>query len=172
MNVFITRSPCVSKDDGRTILVLQQQPINMSDENWRFLESLPFGIVLFPNTTFELPKRIANGDLDGDKYFVCWEKKILNAVRCVPLNKKNEVAKDKMYRDKVPEGTSWLECGQNLQADVKTRREMSKLTGMLHSEWKKEPSSEEGQAFAEAYKASLDVSCNHALLRSLDTFGP
>ena len=36
----------------------------MSEENWKFLKSLPFGIVLFPNSkTLELPPLIANGDV-------------------------------------------------------------------------------------------------------------
>ena len=94
----------------------------------------------------------------------------MNEIRCVPLSTKKTISKKNNDQERVPEGSSWLQCGQRLQADVKARSQILKLTGALHSEWKKEPASEKGQAFAEAYKASLDVSFSYGLQELAHSF--
>ncbi len=78
--VFITRCPCIKACDGRLVEVLKTRPTSMSQDHYDFLRELPFGIVIFgfPKEGMKpLPETIANGDLDGDRYFLCWDKKIL-----------------------------------------------------------------------------------------------
>lgn len=48
----------------------------MTHENWNFLQSIPFGIVVFGQSSTEipLPVRVNDGDLDGDPYHLLWHK--------------------------------------------------------------------------------------------------
>jgi hypothetical protein len=78
--VFITRSPCIKADDGRRIKVLRKKPKSITKEAYEWLNKMPFGIVIFgfPKPGCKpAPVLIANGDLDGDRYFCCWDKTIL-----------------------------------------------------------------------------------------------
>ena len=74
-HVFITRYPCTEKEDGKLIDTVISQPEEMSNDNWSFLQSIPFGAVVFgPSSSSEsLPEQISNGDLDGDLYHVFWD---------------------------------------------------------------------------------------------------
>jgi hypothetical protein len=95
--VFITRSPCMKPTDGRVLPVVQQKPDAMSLEDWNFLQSFPFGgiIFAFPSSSSSssrekrgmcpIPEYIANGDLDGDLYFTCWDANILQEVQTEPI---------------------------------------------------------------------------------------
>ena len=84
MNVFVTRTPCTEVQDSLILPVVQRQPKEMSQENWNFLCSLHFGVIIFSSpkskNTLSLPEQISNGDLDGDLYFVCWDEQIMRSV--------------------------------------------------------------------------------------------
>ena len=82
-DVFITRYPCTEKDDGKLIRAVISQPEEMSDENWSFLQSIPFGTVIFgPSSSPEsLPEQISNGDLDGDLYHVFWDPILIGLLK-------------------------------------------------------------------------------------------
>ena len=62
----------------------------MSDETWKTLEERPFGDILFPQRGPALPESIANGDLDGDLYYICWDKEIVKTVHPQPCGNRKE----------------------------------------------------------------------------------
>mmetsp|Transcript_19622 Transcript_19622/g.40030 ORF Transcript_19622/g.40030 Transcript_19622/m.40030 type:complete len:128 (-) Transcript_19622:1694-2077(-) len=75
--------------DGRIIHLISSKPRGMSDQNWNWLRSLSFGAVVFGNPEKghrPLPEIIANGDLDGDIYFVCWDTVILSYIKAEPIS--------------------------------------------------------------------------------------
>jgi hypothetical protein len=87
--VFITRSPCILASDACVLKVVTTKPKHMRKEDFEWLNSLPFGIVIFgfpKNGMKPLPTMIANGDLDGDRYFILWETSVLSHVNVKPLS--------------------------------------------------------------------------------------
>ena len=86
--IFVTRSPCIKSTDGKMIPVITQKPDGMSEEEFDWLQSLAFGAIIFafPREGCKpLPELIANGDLDGDRYFVCWEEEIISNIQAETL---------------------------------------------------------------------------------------
>jgi hypothetical protein len=82
--VFITRSPCIRASDGKKIKVMTTKPSSMSDESYNILRSLPFGLIIFgfpPDKMKAIPELIAEGDLDGDRFFICWDMEILKHLK-------------------------------------------------------------------------------------------
>ena len=81
--VFITRSPCVVPSHGRVLPTVCTRPAGMAPRLWEWLLALPFGAVLFSGAGNgpPLPLTIADGDLDGDLYFVCWDATLLSHIR-------------------------------------------------------------------------------------------
>lgn len=73
--VFITRYPCTERKDGKLLKILHHCPQTMTIENWNFLQSIPYGILVFgpSSSPLSLPEQIADGDLDGDLYHVLWD---------------------------------------------------------------------------------------------------
>eukprot|EP00563_Minutocellus_polymorphus_P004847 CAMPEP_0181042688 /NCGR_PEP_ID=MMETSP1070-20121207/12290_1 /TAXON_ID=265543 /ORGANISM="Minutocellus polymorphus, Strain NH13" /LENGTH=543 /DNA_ID=CAMNT_0023120931 /DNA_START=183 /DNA_END=1814 /DNA_ORIENTATION=+ len=88
--VFITRSPCMEPKDAKILKVVGRKPAEMPRKEWNFLRSRPFGHVIFPTATPEdtgyvpLSSLVGNGDLDGDDYFVLWDKGIMEHLKKVP----------------------------------------------------------------------------------------
>ncbi|CAK9096283.1 unnamed protein product [Durusdinium trenchii] len=76
--VLVTRCPCVRPSDGKRLRVVTCRPPGMAEEAWRFLTSRSFGEVIFPRASdVGLPELIAEGDLDGDLYWICWNAKLV-----------------------------------------------------------------------------------------------
>ena len=76
--VFVTRCPCVEPGDGRVFPVPMAKPTGMSNTDWDWLRGLQLGIVIFSTQgTRPMPLQCADGDLDGDYYFVCWNPDIV-----------------------------------------------------------------------------------------------
>ena len=69
--------------------VMKSKSEAMTAEDWKWLNALPFGLVIFaspkPGTKY-LPEMIGTGDWDGDLYVVCWNKDFLVSVKTRPLN--------------------------------------------------------------------------------------
>ncbi|KAI2496317.1 RNA-dependent RNA polymerase [Fragilaria crotonensis] len=80
--MFITRCPCTEPSDVKVLPVVSHKPASMPVEDWKHLCSISFGLVIFatPNGAAgcSLPESIADGDLDGDPYFLCWDQEILH----------------------------------------------------------------------------------------------
>ena len=80
--MFITRCPCTELSDGKLLPVVSHKPAAMKRDDWKHLCSIHFGLVIFATPTTphgrSLPEQIADGDLDGDLYFLCWDREILS----------------------------------------------------------------------------------------------
>lgn len=82
-DVFVTRHPCPLKTDGILFTHVNVKPNNMSKEKWEYLNSLPFGALIFGPSDDEmlsLPQQTAEGDLDGDLYHAFWDENIIDCL--------------------------------------------------------------------------------------------
>ena len=128
--VFITRSPCIKPGDGRMLPVVTEQPAAMDDRTWRWLLALPFGAVVFSSQGdgAPLPASIAQGDLDGDLYFICWDKHVINHVQQRELVAGvDEPAY--MYPAFVPEDKQPIRTGETWLAQVQDKLSDLSLVG-------------------------------------------
>jgi len=82
--IFISCCLCTEINDGKVLKLVTEQPKAMSDANWELLSTMKFGIVVFASPDDPLaktmPEQMADGDLDGDWYFVCWNLEILQSI--------------------------------------------------------------------------------------------
>ena len=142
--LFVTRSPCIQVDDARMLDVITEQPEGMNDESWEYLQELPFGAIIFSfpeKGNKSLPECIANGDLDGDRYFCCWNKDILSHIEAAPISKEDLLADDDEEKGKettisLPENTpsdSWWKEGQKRMSDIVAIQSIGKLISKLYT---------------------------------------
>lgn len=162
--LFVTRSPCVKYDDGRILEQIRTQPESMSDDDWAWLNRIYFGCIIFSNPRqdmMSMPERIAEGDLDGDLYLVCWDEEILSCMNAAPLPAIPE--KDSGELSTIPSDRDWLQKAQAMLLDVGGLNNLGKLTGKLYTLGEKiADASEEGlrdadaTAFFDAYNQALE----------------
>ena len=160
--IFVTRYPCTeATTDGHLITVLRERPLSMNEATWKWITALAFGGIIFGNPASldeePIPGRIAQGDLDGDLYFVCWNFEILShckAVRSVglPLNR----------RDDAPASTPlvnphWWRDGQERMSDLPRLASMDSLICQLYHTWKQKDTKGDFVYFGRAYKNALDI---------------
>eukprot|EP00931_Biecheleriopsis_adriatica_P007729 TRINITY_DN108996_c0_g1_i1.p1 TRINITY_DN108996_c0_g1~~TRINITY_DN108996_c0_g1_i1.p1 ORF type:complete len:654 (-),score=107.88 TRINITY_DN108996_c0_g1_i1:6-1967(-) len=107
--VFLTRSPCTLPEHGHLLPLMTSRPAGVSEEDWRDLTERPFGEVLFSNTGEAIPEAISEGDLDGDRYYLCWDESI---VRCIKPVLSTEVSQSdvikKPSKKREPLGSKWF----------------------------------------------------------------
>ena len=174
--LFVTRSPCIKKTDGKMLKVVTKKPEAMSDEDFEFLQSLSFGTIIFafPNDGMKaIPELIANGDLDGDRYFVCWNKEILEHIQAEPFVEevsceisKKEVKEEATIKTdcdkKLSVNRDWFQLAQERMADMSII-DLDELIGKLYNASEKAANndklgmeSKDAQSFADAYYQALD----------------
>jgi hypothetical protein len=172
--LFVTRFPCMERKDGRLLPVITSKPFRMTDQQWTDLMSRDVGTIIFANSgpgKRPLPELIANGDLDGDLYFVCWNETILSNLRhAEPVDLKQPAGLAAVERE--PTGRfsmtapkpGWLRQTQHHVADLRTIMDHSKLFAKLHSLSIKEADmTNEGMndpdvvQYGRAYKQALDI---------------
>ena len=133
--IFVTRSPCVKASDARMVPMVTSKPDAMSQQDWDWLSAFPFGTLIFanPDEGFEpLPAQIAKGDLDGDLYFICWDKELIKYIKTDPIVKVGVV-------DLVDDASAshphenWLEEAQQMMIDSIAIQELGALTGELYT---------------------------------------
>lgn len=146
--IFITRNPCIKTSDGCRVKVVTAKPTGMSDEDYEWLKALPFGNVIFGFPTKgkkPIPEMIANGDLDGDRYFVCWDANILSGIDLDELVEKDcESVEEKVEKDcesvakdgsnqnvEERESCSWLKDMQARMTNYDTYK-VGGLVGLLY----------------------------------------
>lgn len=87
--VFVTRYPGLVKDDAKLFsLVNSWKPQGMSDEEWSYLQSLPFGFIVFGKSSespLSLPEQVADSDLDGDNFHVLWDYKMIKLLKAAEV---------------------------------------------------------------------------------------
>lgn len=132
--LFVTRSPCVKHEDGRILASATSKPSGMTQIDWEWLNSLPFGCIIFSNPRegrMSVPERIANGDLDGDLYLVCWDETILSQMEASPLPDL-ELEDDGKLKTLESADPEWLDKAQEMMLDAGKLNAMGQLTGKLY----------------------------------------
>lgn len=165
--LFVTRCPCIEPEDGHLLPVVTSKPAGMPQEEWNRLNEQHFGTIIFGNShngRLPLPETIADGDLDGDLYFICWNDEIITNVHPVhTVLKKATVEIKETARRTGNEGT-WLRDAQGKMVDITAFAELSHLIGKLYSRAmeiadKKSPRrihDQDCRALGRAYKKALD----------------
>jgi len=162
--VFITRSPCLKPDDARMVRVMRTKPHKMSFKDWQWLKSIPFGSIIFglPEKGMKsLPEYIADGDLDGDRYLVCWSNDMLKYIDGIPIE---EMPSDESSAIISRTNTEWLKDAQRQMVDsFESIQITNQLTGKLYhlthkiaDESKKNIYDPDVTHFADAFKQALD----------------
>jgi RNA dependent RNA polymerase. len=168
--IFITRSPCMKADDGRLVKVLREKPESMSVADFDWLNSLSFGVVIFgfPKEGFmPIPEQIADGDLDGDRYFCCWDQSILECIKAkfVTDIPSSEEVSEKLVedRDKNNMDSDWFQQAQQFMLSPRVA-EMPQLIPCLFKlsneaadrDTEKFMRNADAEAFADALKQAID----------------
>eukprot|EP00923_Selenidium_pygospionis_P044310 GHVN01076579.1.p1 GENE.GHVN01076579.1~~GHVN01076579.1.p1 ORF type:complete len:510 (-),score=50.18 GHVN01076579.1:1119-2597(-) len=130
--VFVTRPPCLERSDGRLLKVVKGETIH--PDAWRWLCALQFGAIIFAfpeKGKKTIPELLADGDLDGDRYFCCWEKSIIAHVADVfTQDEKSSV------NDQVSDGVSmrygWLSLAQERLRNIYQLRHINTLIQTLY----------------------------------------
>ena len=163
--LFVTRAPCYAFDHGRKLATVTCKPRGMSSEDWSWLNtSIPFGTIIFSNPRpgqKSIPERIANGDLDGDLYLVCWDKQILSCMTAAPLY--DEISDDDGTLATVPSNPNWFNDSLDILADAGLKSEIHNLIGKTHELAKKLAQKSklmlkdpDANAYYEAYNQALE----------------
>jgi len=79
--VYLSRSLSLEPTNAKLVSVIGSKPREMSKDDWDMLCTYKFGTIIFPRSkegSVPLPCVIADGDLDGDPYFVMWDKTIMD----------------------------------------------------------------------------------------------
>ena len=182
--LFVTRSPCLEPTDGRIVPLVQHKPSAMSDEEWQWLRDKPFGTIIFARPknrhhAAPLPALIADGDLDGDLYFVLFDEELLPYLfRTFESKKMRGEQKEleatvRQENINLSEGPpprrtfgnpAWFTHAQEDMLKLDHIAGVGKLTGMLYrksekigKEAKDKIWNPDARAFAKAFKQSLDA---------------
>ncbi len=130
--VLISRFPMTDASDGKILSIIQEKPRRMSAVDWELLCSKPFGFIVFGNPVpgeRPMPEQISQGDLDGDSYFVTWDRTILrDAV----------IGDPPKFPRKNPPGSpsnDWWAEGLKHMSDIEQRMLSQKLIGHFHNLW-------------------------------------
>ncbi|KAL7536707.1 hypothetical protein ACHAXR_007348 [Thalassiosira sp. AJA248-18] len=160
--LIVTRSPCMEAEDIRVINVVTTKPDRMGDDEWEWLQSLSFGALIFANPqpgNRPLPELIAEGDLDGDLYFVCWERTLLSTIQTVPITEQELIA-PRVENIPVRVDPNWFDATQSYISRVPTlHSSIDRLVGELYTKSYeindvRDPTA---ASFGKAYKEALDA---------------
>jgi hypothetical protein len=161
--VLITRFPCTEASDARVLPVLKNRPQQMTISDWNALRGLAFGGIIFGNSergNQPLPSMIADGDLDGDLYLVCWNRNMVDALSIDSVEKSTEMMVDEEQTLRAW-NASWFEDSQDKMSDIPNFVSIHKLIGHLYGLWsdemEKDPSSAKAKYLGRAFKVSIDV---------------
>lgn len=168
--IFITRFPCVKASDGRLVEVMRSKPDDMTESDYNWLRSLPLGVVIFGlprNGCLSIPQQIANGDLDGDRYLICWDLTILEHIQAEKIidvidedNKENDEGSEMDWEH----DENWFSKAQNLMMDSNTTLLVNQLIGKLYKLSERYADNDkvdfmnnkDAIAFADAYNQALE----------------
>jgi hypothetical protein len=138
----------------------------MSSSDWQYIQEIHFGGIIFgtplPGQP-PMPNTIADGDLDGDLYFVCWSEDILShiqTVRALPMYEAPSVTQlePDIIHSSIDHG--WLDAAQDSMRSVGTMVEKHQLIGILFKLTDKAREASEHEDvhyFSCAYKESIDI---------------
>lgn len=162
--VFVTRSPCVRAQDGRLLKTMITRPRCMSSVTWDWLQDLSFGAIIFSTAGngMPIPMICAEGDLDGDLYFVCWDENIICSLKQRSLSHVLYTPTQPKQQSKSSRNPNWLRDAQAHMTDPSAKEEYA-FIGKLYKEMEKlHVSSPQGMddpdaiAYANAYVNALN----------------
>jgi RNA dependent RNA polymerase len=141
--VFVTRSPCMKPTDGRILPVVHQKPDRMSHEDWNTIQAFPFGGIIFAYPKKRgirpIPEYIANGDLDGDLYFTCWDRTILQEIQAEPIPQEPDLSSSSsssnppvVIHQQQQHSLNWFRDVQTLMMNVPLLLAMDELTSKCY----------------------------------------
>ncbi|KAL9185901.1 hypothetical protein ACHAXT_003678 [Thalassiosira profunda] len=180
--IYVSRSPSVAPGDAKILSVLSEKTNDMSEEEWGLLCSYKWGTIIFgaPVNSCPIPSMIADGDLDGDDYFVLWEPQMLSHLltandeltrksrRLLLELKMPEKAVQSVNKDTPFSGgdDDWLSKAQDQMLDFPAQNAATNIVGQLYKlcvKASKRPGGnydifdEDAVAYAQAYKDSMDI---------------
>ena len=122
-------------DDGRMIDLVSEKPAHMSAEIWEWLENLPLSVIIFATPepgTLAIPPQIADGDLDGDLYLVCWNLDFLAQLKTTPINTRKSIPPPGKRGPQDPD-PNWLKKAQEKMVDAPRMVGIDKLIKALYN---------------------------------------
>ena len=170
--IFVTRSPCLKWDDGKLLKIITAKPEDMSSDEYEWLQAMPFGVIIFalPSKGMKpITQTIAGGDLDGDRYFVCWDKKVLIEMKA-DRYKEESIAEDATERAttsphiaNIPYDKDWFKKAQDFMIKYPSH-EIQQLIGHLFKMSIKAADNDpergcrnpDAEAYANAYNDALE----------------
>jgi len=161
--LFVTRSPCMESKDGRVLRVVTTKPDSMAVDDWEWIQNLSFGALIYANPESgdrPLPELIADGDLDGDLYFVCWNTNILDHMRSIPITDDELAAPTNTQIKTKQYDPDWFVKTQRFIAEAPTHHAgIDELVGKFHNMWKEIADINDANAisFSRASKQALDL---------------
>jgi hypothetical protein len=170
-HILITRPPSIEPSDCKLLPVLVSKPESMSVVKWNWLCSLPFGVVIFGNPKDHrynpLPLEIAEGDLDGDLYFICSDNSMLKHIEMTDdlryLPKKQLTADGEPHSIASSDSFDFLGRAQGKMLDFVRLKYSNELIGKLYTHCIKAAKESEhhwrdqkARHFAKAYKGEFD----------------
>lgn len=159
--VLVTRCPCVQPSDGKRLRVVTERPVAMSPVDWQALNQRPLGDLIFPRgSVHALPERIAEGDLDGDLYWVCWDLSLVASAKEEPEVERTETAE--LPRASAELGSAWLKLARQHMLDPEVLQQRNLIGRLYRAAEKRAKSSHLGlrdpdaQALFRAYVQCID----------------
>lgn len=168
--IFVTRSPCMERKDGRVVRVVATKPGRMNIDYWDWLQNLSFGAMIYANPApgdRPLPELIADGDLDGDLYFVCWNRILLTQMNPIPFHNDELVAELETEAKSKKYDPEWFDRTQRFLAKAPTLHAgIDELVGRFHNLWKEINDITDANAisFSSASKQALDLKTHGGLI--------
>ena len=176
--VFVTRYPCVKVSHGHVLSMPNTKPSSMSASAWEWLNDLKFGALIFSGKGHcPLPGICAEGDIDGDLFFICWNDEVVHHVRRHRAAATDRLIKEEMIvtapkmkpakggqggsrRMKAENGGGWLAAAQTHMTDINVLSERVTI-GAKYKAWKSAVD-EHGMAHPEAEE------CGDAFTSAID----
>ena len=143
--IFVARYPCLVERDTALWPMVSKKPKDMLKEDWDMLCSMAFGLIIFSRPKLKgkisLPQMLS-GDLDGDFYFICWDKNIIKDIhhseglttriqKMMNKRRANKKANKKVTSIKQST-TDWFARVQNIMVDLETRYDHQKLVSTTY----------------------------------------
>ena len=151
----------------RTAKTVVCKPRKMNHDEWEWLNSLPFGVLVFPNPpagTQNMPVQIANGDLDGDRYFICWDDALVCNIATHPINEREASSHTTSSAVQEDEGPNPKWFGNMQEMTLQMVGEMAHSSQLIGLLWKLSGNNKvdgmetpDSRSFGDAYKQSLEI---------------
>jgi hypothetical protein len=183
--IFVTRSPCKEPSDAKLLPLCGTKPTDMPDHVWDWLCNKPFGTIMFSRpkdrmNAAPLPALVGEGDLDGDYYFVLFEKGLIkslektfdgprmrqevkiqeNDLRAQQVNSKEGPP----FKEDISKDGDWFAAAQTKMLDIEYQKNVGAVIGnMWNLSSKIAEESDEGiwdrdaRACAKASKSAIDT---------------